>query len=118
MYMAKKLYVGNLPYSMTDDQLRDLFSQYGAVESAQVIVDKLSGRSKGFGFVELSNDDEAQMAIDKLNNTDVGGRVIVVNEARPLEPKTSRPGGGSGGGFNRPRFRSNNDRGMRGGSDY
>jgi len=86
--MSKKLYVGNLPYQTGDQELSDLFSQHGAVSSATVITDKFSGRSKGFGFVEFENDDDGQKAIDALNGTDMGGRNIVVNEARPM---TERP---------------------------
>lgn len=97
--MAKKLYVGNLPFNATDDELRDMFSEYGAVESATIIKDKFSGRSKGFGFVEMTSDDEAQAAISALNGQDRNGRAIVVNEARPM---ADRPrGGGGGGGYNR-----------------
>jgi cold-inducible RNA-binding protein len=94
--MAKKLYVGNLPYSFGDQDLQSLFSQAGTVSSAQVIMDRASGRSKGFGFVEMSSDAEAQQAITKFNGMDNGGRALTVNEARPMEPRT---GGGGGGGF-------------------
>ena len=86
--MAKKLYVGGLPYSTTEQELQDHFSQAGSVDSAIIIMDKMSGRSKGFGFVEMSSDEEAQAAIDQFNGTDLGGRKIVVNEARPM---TDRP---------------------------
>ena len=96
--MGKKLYVGSLPYSTTDDQLRQHFSAAGNVASAQVIVDKFSGRSKGFGFVEMATDEEAQKAVEMFNGQDMAGRNIVVNEARPLEPRAPRAGGG---GFNR-----------------
>ena len=81
--MAKKLYVGNLPYQTTEDDLSQSFGAHGQVTSATIITDKFSGRSKGFGFVEMSSDEEAQKAIDALNGTDFGGRNIVVNEARP-----------------------------------
>jgi RNA recognition motif-containing protein len=94
--MAKKLYVGGLPYSSTEDELRDAFSQAGSVVSAAIIMDKMSGRSKGFGFVEMSTDEEAQKAIDMWNGKEFGGRTLTVNEARPMEP---RSGGGGGGGF-------------------
>lgn len=100
--MAKRLYVGNLPYTTNDDELREMFSQAGSVGSATVIMDKMSGRSKGFGFVEMTNDDEAQKAIDMFNGKDLGGRPMTVNEARPLEPRAPRRdfrGGGGGGGF-------------------
>ena len=90
--MAKKLFVGGLPYSVTSDELKQHFSQAGNVASAQVITDKFSGRSKGFGFVEFENDADADKAIETLNQTDMGGRNIVVSEARP---KTQRPQGGN-----------------------
>ena len=95
--MAKKLYVGNLSYSTSDGDLRKLFEEYGTVESAQVIMDRDSGRSKGFGFVELSNAQEAQAAIDALNGQEVGGRALTVNEARPRQERSG--GGGGRGGF-------------------
>ncbi len=96
--MAKKLYVGSLPYSTTDDQLKQHFSQAGNVTSAMVIIDKMSGRSKGFGFVEMSTDEEAQKAIEMFNGQDFDGRQIVVNEAKPMQPRAPRQGGGFGGG--------------------
>ena len=96
--MAKKLYVGNLSYDTTDSDLQRLFEEYGTVESAQVIVDRDSGRSKGFGFVEMSNGQEAQAAIDALNGREVGGRALTVNEARPREDRGGRSGGGRGRG--------------------
>ncbi len=95
--MAKKLYIGGLPYSTTEDQLRDAFSQAGSVSSAVVIMDKMSGRSKGFGFVEFANDDDAAKAIDMWNGKDFGGRTLTVNEARPMEPRRDFRGGGNGG---------------------
>jgi RNA recognition motif-containing protein len=95
--MGKKLFVGNLPFSATDDTLRELFSQAGTVESAQVIMDKFSGRSKGFGFVEMSTDDEAQAAINKFSGQDLEGRALTVNEARPMAPREGGGGGGFGG---------------------
>jgi RNA recognition motif-containing protein len=98
--MATKLYVGGLPYSTTSDELKDHFAQAGAVTSATVIMDKMSGRSKGFGFVEMSSEAEAQNAISMFNGQDFGGRNLTVNEARPMEPRAPRTGGG-GGGFNR-----------------
>jgi RNA recognition motif-containing protein len=94
--MGKKLYVGNLPFSVDDQYLQETFSQCGTVESAKVITDRDTGRSKGFGFVEMSSDAEAQDAISKLNGADCGGRNLTVNEARPMEP---RSGGGGGRGF-------------------
>ena len=98
--MAKKLYVGGLPYSTTDAELKDAFGQAGTVVSAVVIMDKMTGRSKGFGFVEMSSDEEATKAIDTFNGKDFGGRSITVNEARPMEDRPRRDfrGGGGGGG--------------------
>lgn len=98
--MAKKLYVGGLPYSTTDAELKEAFSQAGAVESATVIMDRMSGRSKGFGFVEMSNDDEAQAAIDMWNGKEFGGRTLTVNEARPMEARPPRREGGFSRGGN------------------
>jgi RNA recognition motif-containing protein len=92
--MGKRLYVGNLPYSTTSEELQDMFSQFGEVASAQVISDRETGRSKGFGFVEMSTDDDATTAIENLNGKDMGGRSLTVNEARPREE-----GGGGGRGF-------------------
>ena len=106
--MGKRLYVGSLPFEMTDAQLQELFTACGRVESAKVITDKISGRSKGFGFVEMATDVEAQAAIQKFNGSSVGSRNIVVNEARPMEDR--KPGGGGGGGF-----RGNNRSGGGGG---
>jgi RNA recognition motif-containing protein len=96
--MSKKLYVGNLLYEVTDDQLRDMFSQAGNVTSAMVIRFADSGRSKGFGFVEMSTEEEAQKAIEMFHDQDVQGRRMVVNEARPPKPRESF-GGGNRGGF-------------------
>jgi len=93
--MEAKLYVGNLPYSTVDADLENLFSQAGTVKSAQVIKDRVSGRSKGFGFVEMSTPEEAQSAIGKFNGHDFGGRALTVNLARPREERS----GGGGGGF-------------------
>ena len=93
-----RLYVGSLPYSTTDDQLKDHFAAAGNVTSAHVIIDKMSGRSKGFGFVEMATKEEAMKAIEMFNGADMGGRNIVVNEARPMEPRAPRSGGGFGGG--------------------
>jgi len=81
--MAKKLYVGNLPYQTTEEEISEAFGAHGTVTSATIITDKFSGRSKGFGFVEMASDDEGQAAIDAMNGADFGGRSIVVNEARP-----------------------------------
>ena len=96
--MGKKLYVGNLSYQVTDSDLEQLFAQFGTVHSAQVIQDRDTGRSKGFGFVEMSNDHEAQAAIAALNEKEHDGRPLAVNEARPRE---ERGGGGGGGGRGR-----------------
>jgi RNA recognition motif-containing protein len=93
--MGRKLYVGNLPYSATEQTLHDAFSAYGSVDSATVITDRDTGRSKGFGFVEMSTDAEAQKAIQELNDTKMDERQIKVNEAKPKAP---RSGGGYGGG--------------------
>ncbi len=98
--MAKKLYVGNLSYDTSDSDLQQLFEQYGSVQSAQVIMDRDSGRSKGFGFVEMSNDQEGEAAIAGLNGKEVGGRSLTVNEARPREDRGGG-GGRSGGGGGR-----------------
>ncbi len=98
--VAKKLYVGNLPYNTTDDSLKQLFASAGEVTSANVIIDKMSGRSRGFGFVEMANDDEAEKAVETFNGQEHEGRKLVVNEARPLAdrpPRRSFGGGGSGG---------------------
>ena len=91
--MAKNLYVGNLSYSVRDDELNQLFAQFGKVDSARVIMDRDTGRSKGFGFVEMPDDAEAQAAIDGLNGKENNGRTLTVNEAKPREP---RPRGGFG----------------------
>src|ERR1700761_6431652 len=89
--MANKLFVGSLAWATNDDSLKDFFSQAGTVTSASVIMDRETGRSKGFGFVEMSTDDEAKAAIDQLNGKDLDGRAIVVNEARPQENRERRP---------------------------
>ena len=104
--MGKKLYVGSLSYDTTDESLKEAFSQAGTVESASVITDKMSGRSRGFGFVEMATDEEAQKAIEMLNGQEVDGRKVTVNEARPMTDRPPRPAGGfnrggNGGGFNR-----------------
>ena len=93
--MSSKIYVGGLPYATTDAQLQEIFSAHGTVESALVITDKFTGRSRGFGFVEMTNADEAQKAIQALNGTDLDGRNLTVNEARPKEERP-RSGGGYG----------------------
>ncbi len=106
--MGKKIYVGNLSYSMDSEALGALFSEFGEVQSANVITDRETGRSKGFGFVEMSNDSDAMTAISKLNGSEQGGRALNVSEARPQAPRENRGfggGGGGGGGFGRrPRY--------------
>src|SRR5437879_1219651 len=94
--MEKRLYVGNLPFDVSEDQLHELFSAHGQVASTKLITDFNTGRSRGFGFVEMSSDDEAQAAIDKMNKTKVGDRELVVNEARP---RPERSGGNGSGGY-------------------
>jgi RNA recognition motif-containing protein len=106
--MGPKIYVGGLPSSITDSQLQELFAPYGNVQSARVIIDRATGQSKGFGFVEMATPDEARKAILALNSAELGGRTLNVSEARPQEPRTGggggggyrggRPGGGGGGG--------------------
>lgn len=95
--MGKKLYVGNLPFSATEQVLAETFAECGTVESAKIITDRDTGRSKGFGFVEMSTDEEAQDAISRYNGADWGGRAMTVNEAKPMAPRENR-GGGFGGG--------------------
>jgi RNA recognition motif-containing protein len=103
--MSSKIYVGGLPYATTDAQLQEIFSAHGTVESARVITDKFTGRSRGFGFVEMASQEEAQRAIQALNGTDLDGRNLTVNEARPQEKRSGGFGGGErrggGGGRNR-----------------
>jgi RNA recognition motif-containing protein len=96
-YVSKRIYVGSLPYSTTEGQLSDLFSPYGKVADSQVITDRFTGQAKGFAFVEMENDDEAEAAIAALNGSSFGGRTLVVNVARERE---GRSGGGGGGGRN------------------
>ena len=96
--MGNKLYVGNLPYSVRDEDLQQSFGQFGAVTSAKVMMERDTGRSKGFGFVEMGSDAEAQAAIAGMNGQPLGGRSVVVNEARPMEARPPRSGGGFGGG--------------------
>lgn len=95
--MATKLYIGGVSYSTTDDGLRDAFAQAGNVVSAKIIVDKMTGRSRGFGFVEMGSDDEAQKAIALWNGKELEGRTLTVNEARPMEERAPRSGGNGGG---------------------
>ena len=96
--MGNKLYVGNLPYGVRDADLEQAFSQFGSVPSAQVMMERDTGRSKGFGFVEMGSDAEAQEAINGMNGQSLGGRNVVVNEARPMESRPPRTGGYGGGG--------------------
>lgn len=117
--MTKKLYVGNLPYAIDDNQLKELFAGYGEIASANVIFDKFSGRSKGFGFVEFSDGEAADKAVEELDGKDIEGRNIRVNEARPKEPRSNNRGGGGGfggGGFGGGR-RGGGDRGGYGDQD-
>jgi len=111
--MGKKLYVGNLPYSVDDAALESQFAECGKVESARVITDRDTGRSKGFGFVEMSSDEEANQAIEKFNGMPMGGRNMTVSEARPQAPREGGGGGGRGGGYG-----GGGGRGGRGGGGY
>ena len=97
--MATKLYIGGLSYNTTEDALKDAFSNSGTVTSASIIMDKMTGRSRGFGFVEMSNDEEAKNAIDMWNGKELDGRTLTVNEARPLGERPARRPGGGGGGY-------------------
>jgi RNA recognition motif-containing protein len=101
--MATKLFVGSLAYSVTDQELEDFFAAAGTVTSAKVIIDRDTNRSKGFGFVEMSNDDEAKAAVAQLNGKELNGRAVAIDEAKPQEKRERRPygGGGNGGGFDR-----------------
>jgi RNA recognition motif-containing protein len=103
--MATKLFVGSLPWAVDDQQLADLFAEFGQVTSAKVIIDRDTNRSKGFGFVEFDDDEAAKAAVAKLNNSEMNGRTIVVNEARPQEPRAPRRDfGGDRGGYNDRRY--------------
>ena len=106
--MSKRIYVGGLPFKTTEDEMKTLFTSFGEVTSAKLITDKYSGQSRGFGFVEMPNDAEATAAMEKLNGSDFGGRKLTINEARPMEARSS--GGGDRGGRGGDR-----DRGGRGG---
>jgi len=107
--MGKKIYVGNLPFSATNESLSEMFASFGNVSSSKIVTDRDTGRSKGFGFVEMDDSSEADSAIESLNGKDMGGRALTVNEARPMEPRT---GGFGGGGGNRS---GGGDRGGRSG---
>ena len=117
--MGNKLYVGNLPYSVRDEDLNQAFGQFGSVNSAKVMMERDTGRSKGFGFVEMGSDAEAQAAIEGMNGQSLGGRSLVVNEARPMEARPPRTGGGgfgggrSGGGGGGGGYGGGNDGGFR-----
>src|SRR5216684_41664 len=116
--MEKRLYVGNLPFDLSEDQLHELFSVHGQVASTKLITDFNTGRSRGFGFVEMNTDEEAKAAIDKMNKSKVGDRELVVNEARPRPERTGGSNGGGRGGFGGGRggYGGGNSRG--GGSGY
>ena len=99
-----KLYIGNLPYTFTEENLKKIFEKYSSVTSCKLVIDRDTGRSKGFGFIELDSDEEAQEAISEINGKDFDGRAVVVNEARPKEDRNNKRGGGNGGnggGFRR-----------------
>ncbi len=114
--MGNKLYVGNLPYAFRDHDLEQAFSLYGEITSAKVMMERDTGRSKGFGFVEMGTDEQAQAAIQALHGQQIGGRGLVVNEARPMEPRPPRSGGGGfGGGRGGDRGGYGGDRGGYGG---
>lgn len=120
--MGNKLYVGNLPYSVRDEDLQQAFSQFGTVSSAKVMMERDTGRSKGFGFVEMGSDAEAQAAINGMNGQPLNGRSLVVNEARPMEPRPPRSGGygggGGGGGYGGGRREGGGGYGGGGGGGY
>lgn len=109
--MAKRLFVGGLPYSTTEEELRDLFSKAGSVESINIIIDRFTNQAKGFAFVDMGTDEEAQNAIKTLNGTDLGGRKLIVAEAKPMEERPQRNFGG--GGFQDRGRRDFGDRGKR-----
>lgn len=102
--MGKKLYVGNLSYDVSSSDLEAMLAPHGTVQSAEVIMDRATGRSKGFGFVEMDNASEAEAAITALNGQESGGRTLTVNEAKPREPRSGGYGGGGGGGGRRDRY--------------
>lgn len=118
--MAKNIYVGNLPWKMTDEDLKEMFEPHGTVKRAQIITDRETGRSRGFGFVEMEDDNEATQAIEALNESDCQGRPLTVNEAKPREERPRGDqrggggyggGGGGGGGFNRGGYAGGTNRG-------
>lgn len=116
--MGNKLYVGNLPYSVRDEDLQQSFSQFGSVTSAKVMMERDTGRSKGFGFVEMGSDAEAQAAINGMNGQSLGGRSVVVNEARPMEARPPRSFGGGGGGGGGGGYGGGGGGGRSGGGGY
>ncbi len=118
--MGNKLYVGNLSFSLDDSSLQSIFAEFGTVTSAKIIMDRDSGRSKGFGFVEMSSDSEAKNAIEQMNGKEIEGRALTVNEARPQEPRSGGFGGGGGnrGGYNRGGGGGGGDRGGNRGGRY
>lgn len=119
--MGNKIYVGNLPFSATSESLNEMFAKFGTVTSAKIVMDRDTGRSKGFGFVEMTDASEADAAIEKLHGSDMGGRNLTVNEAKPMEPRSGGFGGGGGGrGGDRGGFGGGRggDRGDRGGSRW
>ena len=99
--MGKKLYVGNLPYQTTEGDLEQLFGEMGAVDSVRIITDRETGRNRGFGFIEMNSDEDADKAIEKFNQYELEGRALTVNEARPREDRGGGGGGGGGGGYRR-----------------
>lgn len=109
--MNKKLYVGSLPYSVAEEDLRDLFSPFGEIESVRIIIDKATGQSKGFGFVVMVNEEDAQRAIESLHGKQVGGRTLIVNNARPETPREPRGNGGGRSFSGRPERRYGEGRG-------
>lgn len=118
--MAKRIYVGGLPYSTTEEELEQLFSSQGTVKEVAIVVDRYTGQAKGFGFVEMNSDTEADAAISALNGTMLGGRTLTVNEAKPREERPRSGGGGGGGGWGGGgggRDRGGRDRGFGGGGD-
>lgn len=113
--MNKKLYVGSLPYTVTEDQIREIFSEFGSLESIRIITDKFTGQSRGFAFVEMATEEEAQKAIEGVNGREMDGRTLVVNEARPEQQRERSFGGGGGGGGGRGRGGFGGGGGGRGG---
>lgn len=111
--MAKKIYVGNLAFSVNDEELQQAFASFGNVISARIVIDKMSGRSKGFGFVEIEDDAGADAAISKMDGQEIGGRPVRVSEAKPQEDRPRREGGGFGGGGGRGGYGGGGNRGPR-----